>query len=323
MTLRAAVIGARRSRQGTGEWIARDLSRLGVEVAAIVGTSAESRAEAQATLRARYGIKAATYGSLPELLAHETVDVVAICSPPEAHLEQLLSAAQAGCHVFCEKPIAWWPNLPTQPEAQLRDQVESLLAAFTSRGLLLTLNCQWPFTLGAFYELHPGLRGVRVERFEMSLSPMRTGAAALVDSGSHPLSMLYTMLGASLEGVSDPRVSFAGADRSSMTCEFDYSHASGIVPVRILLEEHPAPPRPAGYSINGAPVNRRIQLPTYSLSFEAEGRSVALSDPLTAAVADFLARLRAGTPTETAPVLAGALHLHRLVKAARLAEETP
>lgn len=322
MTLKAAVVGARRSRQGTGEWVARDLARGGVEVAAIVGTTPASRTEAQSTLRSRYGIEARAYASLSELLAKEEVDLVAICSPPEAHFAQLQEAARAGCHAFCEKPLVWWEGLLDEAEEALAGRVAALLQEFSARGRVLALNCQWPFTLGGFYELHPGVRDQPVERFEMRLSPTRTGQAALLDSASHPLSMLYAILGPSVEGVYQPRVSFEGPERRFMTCEFVYRHAGGETAARVSLEQHPEPPRPAGYAINGRWVNRRIQLPTYSLSFEAEGRIVALSDPLTAAVADFLVRLRAGTPTETAPVLAGALHLQRLVRAARLAEET-
>lgn len=330
--MKAAVVGARRVRQGTGEWVARDLARSGVEVCAIVGRTPESRSAAQATLRERYGIEARGYGSLPELLEAESVDLVAICSPREAHLEQVRAALAAGCHVFCEKPFVWWEGLERDPEgeAALRDVIEPLLSEFAAKGLQLTLNTQWPFTLPGFEALHPQARAKPLQRFEMHLGPTRVGHEAVLDSGSHPLSMLYALAGASCAGLENVHVRFSDAERAAMTCTFDYlppaEPAGGVSPGRVEVElrltQHPEPPRPAGYAINGFAVNRQIQLPDYSLSFEAQGRTQALPDPLSAAVADVLTRIRAAAPLEPEPVLAGALHLHRLVQAARNAEET-
>lgn len=41
-----------------------------------------------------------------ELIADPSVDAVAICSPAASHAELVVAAAQAGKHVFCEKPMA-------------------------------------------------------------------------------------------------------------------------------------------------------------------------------------------------------------------------
>ena len=62
--MKAAVVGARRVRQGTGEYVARELARRGVDVVAIVGTRPDSVAEAATNLRERHGIEARGYTSL-------------------------------------------------------------------------------------------------------------------------------------------------------------------------------------------------------------------------------------------------------------------
>lgn len=48
----------------------------------------------------------ATYGSLEEALAHPGLEGVVIVTPHGLHESQVLAAAQAGKHVFCEKPFA-------------------------------------------------------------------------------------------------------------------------------------------------------------------------------------------------------------------------
>jgi myo-inositol 2-dehydrogenase / D-chiro-inositol 1-dehydrogenase len=46
------------------------------------------------------------YGDPLELVADPSIDAVAICSPATTHAELVVAAAQAGKHVFCEKPMA-------------------------------------------------------------------------------------------------------------------------------------------------------------------------------------------------------------------------
>ena len=43
--------------------------------------------------------------SLAELLAHDDIQAVSICTPSGMHSEQAIAAAQAGKHILCEKPL--------------------------------------------------------------------------------------------------------------------------------------------------------------------------------------------------------------------------
>jgi len=43
---------------------------------------------------------------LPALLAAPDIDSVVLATPPSGHTEQIVASAQAGKHVFCEKPLA-------------------------------------------------------------------------------------------------------------------------------------------------------------------------------------------------------------------------
>lgn len=59
--------------------------------------------EARSTMTSRLGIP--TAATLEEALTSAEVDVVIICSPHQQHAAQILAAAEAGCHVFVEKPF--------------------------------------------------------------------------------------------------------------------------------------------------------------------------------------------------------------------------
>ena len=41
-----------------------------------------------------------------ELVSRRDVGAVLVCSPPDVHVEQIVAAAEAGKHIFCEKPLA-------------------------------------------------------------------------------------------------------------------------------------------------------------------------------------------------------------------------
>lgn len=54
----------------------------------------------------RYTLARRHYLSLDDMLQAESVDIVVLCSRhPYDHLAQIQAAAEAGCHVYCEKPL--------------------------------------------------------------------------------------------------------------------------------------------------------------------------------------------------------------------------
>lgn len=72
-----------------------------VEVVAVADASEAGRAAAQT----RTGAKAA-YAAYKDMLAKEKPDLVAICPRwVDQHADMLLAAAEAGCHVYMEKPF--------------------------------------------------------------------------------------------------------------------------------------------------------------------------------------------------------------------------
>jgi predicted dehydrogenase len=55
---------------------------------------------------AKLGIQAPVFASLPELLKAVDPTLVDVCLPTDLHAEAVIAAANAGKHVFCEKPFA-------------------------------------------------------------------------------------------------------------------------------------------------------------------------------------------------------------------------
>jgi predicted dehydrogenase len=316
--LRVAVVGARRVRQGTGEFVARDLHRSGADVVAIVGTSPATLDEARRGLAERYGLEARGHLSLAACLEAERIDAVAICSPPEAHRQDLLLAAEARLHVLAEKPLLWSEGAERDPDARprLEAEVTALCERLASAGRTLQLNAQWPFTLEGFYALHPGLRGVVPSTFSMAQGPTREpGPAMIVDSGSHPISMLLALCGPGT--MQDIRVTTLDRARGRLEVAFDWAHTAGRCATTIELTCCPRPPRPASYALDGRGVDRLIDPVSYAFTFAEIGGSgmVAIPDPLTASVTNFLRAARAGTPPDRARLVLGQTQLQALAAA--------
>ena len=72
-------------------------------VVALVDVSAD-RAEAR---RLEFDLPhARVYATHEDLLAHEDVDLISVCTPPATHQRISVDALTAGVHVLCEKPMA-------------------------------------------------------------------------------------------------------------------------------------------------------------------------------------------------------------------------
>lgn len=69
-----------------------------------VAAATRSRSQKDQEVAAKRNL--ALVGSLEELLARKDVDAIVLATPPLGHRDQISAAAQAGKHVFCEKPLA-------------------------------------------------------------------------------------------------------------------------------------------------------------------------------------------------------------------------
>jgi predicted dehydrogenase len=68
--------------------------------------AASSRSSSQRDRETAEKHKLALVGSTDELLRRTDIDAIVLATPPSGHTDQIIAAAAAGKHVFCEKPLS-------------------------------------------------------------------------------------------------------------------------------------------------------------------------------------------------------------------------
>ncbi len=279
--LRVGIVGAGRTRQGLGPYLAAAVEAAGAQVAAVAGRDLASAGSAAAQLAASLGHAVGAAADARSLAAQ--VDALVVASPPAAHAAGLEAALSASVPCLCEKPLL--------PFAEV-GQAHSLTMAFAAHDLLLVENCQWPEVLPALWQLHPELVGAPMRRVAMGLGPAAAGRAMIEDSLSHVLSVVQALVEVdAAAGVSQVRQADAGAEAEHNVLAFALAASTGPVDVELHLDRCPTQPRPAWLAVNGRRMDRRIGA-GYALSFVAGDREVPVADPLHTLVRRFVGLCR-------------------------------
>ncbi len=278
-----AIIGARRAKNGIGEYIARYFHLNGASVTCVLGTSQESSSDAAENLK-RYGIKAKPYSDLNIMMDKEELDAVAIASPGNTHYAYLKECIGRGLSIFCEKPFL-------EPgRDHFMEDVASLLSLASSGGNPLAMNSQWPFCLPFYEELCGRTDPGDVRSFSIRLSPMCAGIDMIPDSVPHGLSILHAALG---EGrIKD--LAMTEGDQG-MDIQFIYETGHGACAAYISLVREMTQPRTFSFGFNGRIAQRIINPETYAIHLDFEGKRVRIQDPLDLSVRDFMHACAAGT----------------------------
>lgn len=137
-----------------------------------------------------------------DLLRRDDIQVIDCCTPNNSHEEILIAAAQAGKHIYCEKPLAM--NVASG---------QRIVEAVDKAGVKsqLTFNFRFfPAVMRARQLIEQGFLG-RVFHFRgryyrsgyisaskpytWRLSKVQSGGGALFDLGSHLIDLVYYLLG--------------------------------------------------------------------------------------------------------------------------------
>lgn len=281
--MNVAIIGARRAKNGIGEYIANYFQKNGAPVVCVLGTTEDTASSASGSL-GKYGIRARPYHDFAQMVSREDLQAVAIASPAESHLGLLKASIARGLSVFCEKPF-----LDPSRENLLDELDDVFRQASAGGGTVVAMNSQWPFCLAAYEELCGALVPAEVRRFSIRLSPICSGLAMIPDSVPHALSILHAALGPGT--ISPP--AFSGTD-TDMTIGFTYTAAHGSCAVTIALIQEREQPRPFWFGFDDRIARRSIETGRYEISFHSGGRRLPVADPLELCVRDFIEACSAG-----------------------------
>ena len=190
---RVALVGAGRIARLHANNVAAHVSRLRLVAIADPAPGVAS------TLAAEFG--GAAVEDWRELLERGDIDALLLCSPSPLHPEQIAAAAEAGKHVFCEKPIA--------ADVAAADRA---VAAAEAVGIVLQVgyNRRFDRSFAALREAVAGGRVgspviVRVTARDPEPPPrsyLEHTPGLLVDTTSHDLDLVRFVTGAEIVEVS-------------------------------------------------------------------------------------------------------------------------
>lgn len=179
------------------------LRRLGINVAGILGSSAEKSMKAAKDLGIPKG-----YNNFDELLADEAIQSVHVTSPNRFHFEQASKILKAGKHVHCEKPLAM---TSAESSALIKLAKESNLAAgvnYNLRYYPLNFEARDMIQRGALGDVI-SIQGSYVQDWLLYdtdynwrvLAEEGGKLRAVADIGTHWLDMVQLITGLSIEAV--------------------------------------------------------------------------------------------------------------------------
>lgn len=281
--LRVGIVGAGRSRNGSGPYVAQAFEKSGCILTAVAGRDA-ARATANAeALGAMLGHPVVACEDAAAL-CDSGIDILAIASPTETHSAVLRIAAAAGVACLCEKPLA--------DIGDVEHALESL-GRFAATGALVAEMAQWPLLLPVLEALHGPSDGSTPRALSMGLSPIDADPRTMAkESLPHLISMAWSIgskSGAAPLGLESSRLVTARSGEAEIFVRF--RSADGPLEATLFLRQCVDQPRPAWFAVDGRRADRRIGV-GYSMSFAAGEREIPVQDPLHAFVEAFVRECR-------------------------------
>jgi predicted dehydrogenase len=169
-------------------------AQKGVEITAVCDVVLDRAAE----IAREFGIPR-WYSSYQEMLEHEVLDAVSVCTPNVAHRDATIAALEAGLHVLCEKPMAM--NLC---------EAQEMAAAARRSDKTLQVGMHWRFTgeaqalkrfidAGEMGDIYYGeatcMRRRGIPGWGVFTQKALQGGGALIDIGVHTLDHTMWLMG--------------------------------------------------------------------------------------------------------------------------------
>jgi len=321
--IRVGVIGA--------GWIAREHRRVLDSVAeaqlvAVCDLDLERAAELAA------GTDARVYQDWHDLLDHEDLGALLVCTPPRFHREPAVAALKAGLPVYLEKPIA-----------RTAEDAAPIVAAAEQSGTVCAVGYQW-HALDLLGELPGLLAGQQIGALVgTSIGPTqsrpwfldkRAGGGNLLERGSHHLDLARAVAGnvtavqtaAGRVRLARSAGETAGDIDDALTMLLQ--HASGALATIVVAWTRPGQPGSYGLDILASDATLRLALdPDFTLTGRSGGQWVdrrAASPPFDRSMRRFLHAVAGRdpaavpcTPRDAAATLAVAIAAEQALETSR------
>jgi predicted dehydrogenase len=180
MTLQVAVVGCGKM----GLQHARAMALYG---GADLVACADPDEKARERFRELFGSAVTGYVDLSSMVEHEQPDVVVIATTTRWHASLAIEALELGCHVVCEKPMAWSLT-----------EADRMVAAAESAGRRLLVNNEYnvhPRTVAALREVNAGAIGDLIT-MEGRFKGLFAGGFDLAEGSPHLFSLAQLFAGA-------------------------------------------------------------------------------------------------------------------------------
>ncbi|MBQ7650199.1 MAG: Gfo/Idh/MocA family oxidoreductase [Victivallales bacterium] len=169
----------------------------------IVTAIGSRRIESVRAKKAEFGLDCKECTSFQDILNDKEIDIISICTPNCQHAEETILAAQAGKHVFVEKPIAIDENdIPKMIEAVEQNNIRSMVGFILRFNPLVNLQRKLVAEgeLGKVFMTNMDYWFGR-ERKGWMKHKEQTGGASIL-AGCHSLDMARYIIGADFRRVS-------------------------------------------------------------------------------------------------------------------------
>jgi len=276
--MRLSIIGARRSRNGIGEYIGKYFHKWGAIVTSVLGTTKKTSHDAASSLR-KYGIEPTPYTDFEEMVERESPDTIIIASPTATHYQYLMKSIDSDLNVFCEKPFIWYGI------SDLGSVIADIFKRAREKDLTLTMNSQWPFALKFYQKMCGRIDPKNCQKFFISLAPSSFGKEMISESVPHALSILYFLL-------KDGRIlnlNFTiNENKKIIIVKFKYVSEINNCEVTIRLAKKEDQPRDFIFGFNDRVVTRILDLDKYNIYLNYKSEKLGIVDPLELSVKHFI-----------------------------------
>lgn len=187
--------------------------------------------------RARAAAKAAEHGlsgclataDMREMLALKDLDVVAICTPHDQHVEQGVACARAGKHVLVEKPVALTLDGLRCLDAAIRKAGVRSIVSFVLRWNPMVENIRTMLAQklagNVFYAEVDYLHGIGPMYASWKwLISRKTGGSSLLMAGCHAVDVLRYLM-------DDEAVEVTAYSNTSKTNPYQYEYDPNVVTI--------------------------------------------------------------------------------------------